>query len=98
MEKRLTALEEAQFEDVDAEGALDREMVMQGSWCFSDMRFFYFYLMEKNYLSFPDTPCVPPQGGVAWSSGYGPGVRWCGSVAPFGGVSCAEFGAWDVIG
>jgi hypothetical protein len=35
MEKQLTALEEAQFEDEGEEGSLEREMLMQCSFFFS---------------------------------------------------------------
>ena len=91
LEKKLSALEEAEFEDDGGEeGALDREMLSQGMKASSaspQSDSFSSALKQHSDANATglSTPCDHP-----WASRNGSGLYRCRDFASSGGLSCAE--------
>lgn len=83
VEKRLTALEEAEFEDFDGEeGALEREMTMQCMCLFIKQNVGLMYMCSDG-----DAPRISTTGDTAWCGRNGTILRGCSSPASSRGLS-----------
>ena len=89
LEKKLNALEEAEFEDDGGEeGALDREMLSQGMDCLQGSLSFnslFFPLNSDGKVTSLQTP-----GDHLWTSRNGSGLYWCRRLTSFGGLPRAK--------
>jgi len=84
--KKLTALEEAEWEEDSEAGALEREMMNQCQSFSSLKSFFEIYV----FLSNGDAANIPPPHNITWTGRHGPKLRWTCCVASFGGLPCSE--------
>jgi len=94
VERKLTALEEAEFEDNGGEdGALERELLSQGLSLFVPTMF----LLNQRF-SDANPSRLSAEGGRSWPTWNGPGVYWFSCPSPSGGIPCTESGTWNVDG
>ena len=88
IEKRLSALEEAEFEDEGGEeGALEKEMLSQG-WLFFLFRWSFVQIWFD--LSYADTTSLSAESHHTWAARYGSRIYRCSCIAPSRGIPRAE--------
>lgn len=90
VEKKLTALEEAEFEDDGGEeGALEREMLMQCAFFYRDARG-TFWVTHYVVCSHGEVARLQAKGDFTRPCGHGTGVCGRCSTASSRGLSCAK--------
>jgi hypothetical protein len=94
VEKPLTALEEAMFEDEGGEeGALEREMLSQCKIFLISRPKFFLIIIPSD----ANSTHIPTQSHCSWPSGNGSRIYWCRCTASLGGLPHPKLRAWYII-